>query len=442
MELMARVAAFAVSAAVKYIEKGVCMRIRNTISRCGVAAYFLSGMLGIPAAFLSSPARAEFLLGAGDVVEVSVAGIPALATRATIDLDGKVTLPIVGNISASGISIDALRGRVQAEYSKRAVSLREPDGRTTITPVSPEEVTVNVAQYRPVYISGDLARVGEVAFRPGLTVRQAVAVAGGYDVVRFRINNPYMDAIDFKAQETSLLDELKQEEEKKKYLQAELDRLPEKINLDEEVKVTSPPQPQNSGSLISEQIRAQTDDYEREISHLRGAFKQLAMRASLLDEQKSREEEGSLADNQEFERAKALLEKGTTSTQRVTDARRAMLLSATRALQTGAEASQVRMALDEMSRTLQRRHDERRIRLLTELQESRTKFVRLQAQLAAARQKLGLVGGMKSMWSNGRTGEPEIVVYRNANGKEEKFVGSEATPLVPGDVVEVALHVD
>lgn len=393
-------------------------------------------------ATVPSLAHAEFLLGSGDTIEVSIAGMPSLTTRATIDLDGSVTFPIIGSIPASGASINVLRQRIQGEFSKKAVSLREPDGRTVITPVSPEEVLVSVSQYRPVYLLGDLARVGEVAYRPGLTVRQAVAAAGGYDVVRFRINNPFLDSIDFKAQETSLLDELTQEDERRKYLQTELDRLPEKVDVNDAPKDASPLASQKADGLVARQIRVQAADYEKEITHLREAWRQLSIRASLLDEQRAREEEGSLADSQEFDRAKALLEKGTTSTQRVTDARRAMLLSATRALQTGAEASQVKMALDEMHRTLQKRHDDYRIRILTELRDSQSRFVRLQAQLAAARQKLGLVGGLKSMWANGGGGEPEIVVYRSSNGKEEKISGNEGTVLLPGDAVEIALHVD
>jgi polysaccharide export outer membrane protein len=193
-------------------------------------------------------------------------------------------------------------------------------------------------------------------------------------------------------------------------------------------------------NLIAEQFRSQREDHAKEASHLQEVSKRLAERASLLREQKMREDEGSRADAEEYDRAKTLLERGTSSVQRVIDARRATLLSATRALQTGAEAAQVALAQQEIARNLQKLHDQHRTKLMSDLQDTRMKIVRIEAQLAANSEKLTIIGSMRSSWISGNGGRPNIVIQRDINRKAETIDASESTPLLPGDVVEVTLR--
>ena len=42
-------------------------------------------------------------------------------------------------------------------------------------------VVATVVEYRPIYVNGDVSKPGEHPFRPQMTVRQAVALSGGYD---------------------------------------------------------------------------------------------------------------------------------------------------------------------------------------------------------------------------------------------------------------------
>jgi polysaccharide export outer membrane protein len=49
--------------------------------------------------------------------------------------------------------------------------------------MDPDEIAV-VVVYRPVIVDGDVAKPGEQAFRPSMTVREAIALSGGYDALR------------------------------------------------------------------------------------------------------------------------------------------------------------------------------------------------------------------------------------------------------------------
>ncbi len=58
------------------------------------------------------------------------------------------------------------------------------DGREIQHLILANEIVVTVVGYRAVYVSGHVVKPGEYPFRPGITVRQAIAIAGGYDLVR------------------------------------------------------------------------------------------------------------------------------------------------------------------------------------------------------------------------------------------------------------------
>lgn len=129
-------------------------------------------------ALATSPAHAtDYLLGPQDKLRVKVyEWRPAqdkivewegLNDEFTVGSNGKVSLPLVGEISAGGLTPSAVAGAVGEALRTRMQLVQKPD------------TTVEVVQYRPFYITGDVMKPGEFPFRPGLTVLQAVALAGG-----------------------------------------------------------------------------------------------------------------------------------------------------------------------------------------------------------------------------------------------------------------------
>ena len=78
--------------------------------------------------------------------------------------------------------------------------------------IGADEVTTTVAEYRPIYINGDVSKPGEYPYRPAITARQLVAVAGGYDIMRIRMNNPYLESADLRSEYGSLWTELAKEQ--------------------------------------------------------------------------------------------------------------------------------------------------------------------------------------------------------------------------------------
>lgn len=108
-----------------------------------------------------------YRLATGDVISVRVFGEDDLTReRLRISSTGMIALPTIGEIQAQGLLVGELADQVT----------RRLKGRILVNP----RVTVNVEEYRPFFINGMVERPGGYPYLPGLTVRKAAALAGGF----------------------------------------------------------------------------------------------------------------------------------------------------------------------------------------------------------------------------------------------------------------------
>jgi polysaccharide export outer membrane protein len=108
-------------------------------------------------------AEAAYLLQRGDRVDVTVYGHADLSGPLTLDHAGAVALPIGGSVPAAGLSAQQLERRITDILG----------GGYIIRP----QVTVRIAELRPVYVLGAVRNAGAVAYRPGMTALAAIALA-------------------------------------------------------------------------------------------------------------------------------------------------------------------------------------------------------------------------------------------------------------------------
>src|SRR3954453_14846441 len=157
---------------------------------------------GVLAAALScslNPARAEYRLQGGDVIEISVSGMPELRQRAPVQLDGSIRLPVIGTFVVEGVEFSEIRSKIQSALASKIFRIRTPDGRELSRMFERDEVAATIVEYRPVFITGDVARPGEQPFRPRMTVRQALASAGGFSAMA-RANATSFDAANLRSE--------------------------------------------------------------------------------------------------------------------------------------------------------------------------------------------------------------------------------------------------
>ena len=107
-----------------------------------------------------------YTLGNGDQLRITVFGQPDLSGQFEVDGTGAISLPLVGQVQALGLTTP--------ELEKRIVGMLEGD--YILNP----RVSAEVINYRPFYILGEVNRPGEYPFTSGLTVLNAVAASGGF----------------------------------------------------------------------------------------------------------------------------------------------------------------------------------------------------------------------------------------------------------------------
>ena len=123
----------------------------------------------------------SFKIRSGDLLRVEVLEDNSINREVLVAPDGRVSLPLAGNVRVSGLSITeaqrVLTNRLESSFSVRPtvlvslVSLREPD--PVIPAPEPEPVVTNI------YVIGEVNNPGLIETEDTVTLLQALSLAGG-----------------------------------------------------------------------------------------------------------------------------------------------------------------------------------------------------------------------------------------------------------------------
>jgi polysaccharide export outer membrane protein len=117
----------------------------------------------------SAPASADpnYVIGPQDVVDISVWKEPDLSRAVPVRPDGKISLPLVNDVQAAGLTATQLAAQITSGLTKYMTS---------------PQVTVIVSQINSqrIYVLGEVTRAGSYTLLPDMTVLQALSDAGGF----------------------------------------------------------------------------------------------------------------------------------------------------------------------------------------------------------------------------------------------------------------------
>lgn len=108
----------------------------------------------------------EYRVGPGDKLKVTTYGEARLTGEFTVSGTGVLAFPLLGDVPAAGKTLIELRDELQTRMG--AQFLRDP------------QVGIEMINYRPVYILGEVARPGEFSYSDRLSIFALVAKAGGF----------------------------------------------------------------------------------------------------------------------------------------------------------------------------------------------------------------------------------------------------------------------
>jgi protein involved in polysaccharide export with SLBB domain len=108
----------------------------------------------------------DYRLGPGDKLKITVFGNQDVSGEAVIDPQGKIAVPLLGQVQAGGQTVADVQKTITEALNKDYI-------------VDPK-VTIEVLNYRPFFILGEVNKPGSYFYIAGLNLRQAIAIGGGY----------------------------------------------------------------------------------------------------------------------------------------------------------------------------------------------------------------------------------------------------------------------
>jgi len=113
-----------------------------------------------------------YTLDSGDKLRIVVFGQDSISNNYTVDAQGAVTLPLIGAVTARGLTTVQLGNTVATRLKQGFI--REPN------------VAVEVETYRPFFVLGEVTFPGQYPYVPNMTAENAIAIAGGFTPRAYR----------------------------------------------------------------------------------------------------------------------------------------------------------------------------------------------------------------------------------------------------------------
>jgi polysaccharide export outer membrane protein len=116
---------------------------------------------------LDDDGMSNYRLGSGDTISIVVFDEKELSLeKVKLSDAGSISYPMLGEIRVLGLTVSALQQKVTEGLK----------GSYLVNP----KVTVSIDQYRDFFVNGQVYKPGNFPYQPGLTVRKAVSIAGGF----------------------------------------------------------------------------------------------------------------------------------------------------------------------------------------------------------------------------------------------------------------------
>ncbi|EDQ03416.1 hypothetical protein DSM14862_04079 (plasmid) [Sulfitobacter indolifex] len=390
---------------------------------------------------LANAAQArDYKLQPGDTLRAEIIRLNSAGWTSMIDTAGFVRFPYIGRHLAAGRSLEELQEDIVLEIVGDRVSVFNGAIETFIV-LDEDSVFIDVAEYRPLTVLGAVGTPGRIDYRPGMTVRAAVGIAGDTRLPQDTDSQP-----DRAALLAARISELQKTEA---WLLLDLWRI--RGQLDEALAETPP---EESGTVLESRlgsealsnVRLQFAEARRErdldIEDLQARIDLTEIRISYLTTALEQYEIVSAGEEERLASLLALQERGLVVANNVNEARSGALQVSSRLLQTEADLTETRRELTTLTQQLNSVDLDRRQRLLSEQAKVQRSLDETAAQLRGSRQGLIVLTGIMVDDSDGSIVEPDILLHRQEGGSVTTMPAALNDIVLPGDVIEVIMLKD
>lgn len=378
-----------------------------------------------------SSAELQYELGFGDRLRVSVYQWEALSGTYAVGVTGQVSMPLLGDVPAAGLDTAQLADKINGLLQAKLKLADRPSA------------SVEIVQFRPFFLYGDVEKSGEYPFRPGMIVLDALAMGGGlYRPAGSEFMQLRRDAIVSRGDVTTLGATLDALLVRRARLQAEVDATPT-FNLPPELtqRATDPV----IAKLMTEEhliIATRLHAVEQQTTALEALIVLLEQEITTRQSQVTAIKEELAGLSSQVKNVRELVGRGVATVSRqsdlditVADIKRSQLEIETailRSRQSISDAEQKKVALV----------DDQHRNALTELHETNLQIANSQqridvAQRLVAQAEIYGPQAQREMMQGDERNEPTIRIVRREAGVAKEIAATQMDRVQPGDVVKV-----
>lgn len=138
----------------------------------------VAALLAAAQLFGAAAMAQDYKIKPGDVLNIEVLEDASLNRQALVLPDGRVTVPLAGTVEVSGLSVDQVRSQITSKLSPNFAN--DPTVTVSLSSLGTPAPSSGGSGRVSVYLMGEVNTPGLIEVRPGTTLIQAIAVAGGF----------------------------------------------------------------------------------------------------------------------------------------------------------------------------------------------------------------------------------------------------------------------
>jgi len=343
----------------------------------------------------------------------------------TVGASGKLSLPFIGEVTATGKTTAEIAETIETTLQQKFGLADKP------------AASVELAEYRPFYIAGDIQSPGKYPYTPELTVLRAISIAGG--LLREESGRVERDIIDAKGSYDALADKRVRLLVRRARIEAELQGKSE-IEVPEEIASD----PKLPGILADERaiMEAQQKKLDLQLKALDDLKSLLTQEIDSLEKKIAAQQRQVDLAKKQLQSVDALAEKGLVVNTRVLDSERniadmesKLLDYETAILEARQEISKADQDAIDLKNTLESD-------LAIDRQETEAQLVETEIQMNTQRGLLAEAAARApaAALREDPRAEPKITIIRTVNGKSTAMLASESSAVWPGDTIKVEVE--
>ncbi|UOM36241.1 polysaccharide biosynthesis/export family protein [Acuticoccus sp. I52.16.1] len=356
----------------------------------------------------------------------SLTPLPFMAGEFAVETNGTVSLPVIGRLDVEGRSLSDLSTTMTHALQQRLGIVDEIF------------VSLKIAENAPFFVVGAVESPGAFEYRPGMTAIQAIAVAGGVRRSQTIFSRTDRDAARALGDHRLLELERRRTLATIARLEAERDG---KAEIDPPAELAGADMAEAYLDVEREVMKARQDEHAAALESIAELKSLVTARIATMGREKDMRQKIVEATRDEMKTMRGLVDRGLAQTSRANSTERQLADAEARLLELETAVLAAEQQLNEAQRDEVELKGQRRVTIVSELQNARTELGRIEVKLGTAESLFAEAARFGStiaeLSAEERDRTVSLVVTRSGRQAERTFVADAGTVLRPGDVLEV-----